>query len=82
MTKWIYRRTKSGFAGWVLHTETVGCGEMPGMIQDKKMANVWWTPIPTDFQSHGYSDGATTVIVTNEHGVHECPVSQLLQRKD
>lgn len=79
--KWIYRSTRTGFAGWVLHTDTVGCGEMPGMIQDPKMANVWWAPVTTDYQPHGYSDGATTVIVTNEDGGHECPVSALLEKK-
>ena len=82
MTKWIFRLTRSGFGGWVLHEETVGCGEMPGLIQDKKMANVWWIPVLTDYQPHGYPNGATTVIVTNENGAHECPISELLERKE
>lgn len=81
MSKWIYRVTKHGWGGWVLHEETVGAGEMPGMIQDAKMANVWWAPVPTAFQSHGHSDGATTVIVTRDDGAFECPISVLLEKQ-
>jgi hypothetical protein len=83
MTRWIFRRTKTGFGGWVLHEEKEGCGPTPpGALVEKKMAMCWWVPVLTEFQTHGHSDGATTVIVTRDDGAFECPISELLERKE
>ena len=83
MTKWIFRLTEWGYGGWVLHEEKEGCGPTPpGAIAEKKMAMCWWVPVPTDYQSHGYSEGPTTLLVTRDDGVCECPLSKLLERKE
>ena len=82
MTRWIFRLTRTGFGGWVLHEEREGCGPPPpGVIAEQKMAMCWWVPVPTEHQPHGYLDGATTVLVTKEDGIHEVPVSELLEKK-